>query len=383
MKKIFVIIPSFNEETNISFVTKTIDQGLTQFFHKYPRYLINVDSNSRDNTIEKFNLTKTDSKKISLKCPKGKIGKGYGVQLGFKYGYKYGGKYFAMIDADLKSINPVWIYKLLDPIIHGVIDYVVPLYSRNRYEGNTTNHFSSPMIYACFGYDMVQPIAGDFALSRQLVKAVVNNFSIKYDFLYGVDSIMSLTALLENYKIKQQQLDKKIHNPSFGKIIPIFTSETCSSFNLLNKNRNKILTAIRTNKSHDLYSNQIVDEQYVSKPDTHKINNLYDFSVAEIEKCHYKRLLGVDYNQLLKDENLSISLQLWINIMTDYLFRILTKNLKYKEIVTLTKSLLPLYLLRVLTYFKEIDNKTAGKVDIMIRRQKKNIRTILIRKLGV
>ncbi|HLD26493.1 MAG TPA: glycosyltransferase [Patescibacteria group bacterium] len=373
MKNIFVIIPSFNEETNIFFVTKTIDQGLTQFFHQYPRYLINADSNSHDNTIKIFKSTTTNSIKISLKCQKGKIGKGYGLLSGFNYGYKNSGEYFLTIDADLKSIKPIWINKLLDPIMHETIDYVAPLYSRNRYEGNATNHFSSPIIYACFGYDIIQPIAGDFALSRRLVEAVINNFSIEYDFLYGVDSIISLTALLENYKIKQQPLDKKIHSPSFGKIIPIFTSEACSTFNLLNKNRKKILTFIKTNKSKNLYSNQIADEKYVSKPNINTIDKLHDFSLAEIKSYRYKDLLGVDFHLLLKEQNFSIDLKLWTDIITEYLFIILTKKITYKEIVTLTKSLLPLYLLRVFSYFQEIDNKTAGEIDIIIKSQKKNI----------
>jgi len=92
MKKIFVVIPSLNEEANISFVTKIIDQGLTQFFPKFSRYLINSDSNSRDNTVNKFKSTTTDSLKIALKCSKAKTGKGYSIETGFKHAYKQNGK---------------------------------------------------------------------------------------------------------------------------------------------------------------------------------------------------------------------------------------------------------------------------------------------------
>ncbi|MCS7318049.1 MAG: glycosyltransferase [Candidatus Dojkabacteria bacterium] len=219
MKKIFTIIPSLNEEANISFVTQIIDQGLTNFFPEFSKYIINSDSNSYDDTINKFKSTATESLKIVLKCSKGKTGKGHSIKKGFHFGYKQNGKYFLMIDADLKSISPLWIDKLLRPVVFENVDYVIPIYSRNRYEGNATNHFSSPIVYACFGDDILQPIAGDFGLSRRLVKAVLNNFSVDYDFLYGVDSLITITALLKEYKVKQQELDKKIHNPSFDKII--------------------------------------------------------------------------------------------------------------------------------------------------------------------
>ncbi|GIW64137.1 MAG: hypothetical protein KatS3mg092_0070 [Patescibacteria group bacterium] len=382
MKKIFVVIPSLNEEANISFVTKIIDQGLTQFFPKFSRYLINSDSNSQDNTVNKFKSTNTDSLKITLKCSKAKTGKGYSIETGFKYAYKQNGKYFLMIDADLKSISPVWINKFLSPIVFENVDYVTPIYSRNRYEGNTTNHFSSPIVYTCFGYDMVQPIAGDFGLSRRLVKAVLNNFTTDYDFLYGIDSLISITALIKGYKIKQQELDKKIHNPSFGKIIPTFTGEAFSTLNLINRNRHKILMIIKSNKTESLYKNKIADEKYVSKPEVNKINNLYNFSIKEIVCFNYKNIIGINYYQRLRNSNFSISSKHWVDIIVDYLFKILTLDLTHKDIEILTKSLLPLYLLRVLTYFNEIDCYTAEKADIIIKHQKTNIRKKLVKKLG-
>jgi hypothetical protein len=380
IKKIFVIIPSLNEEANISFVTKIVDQGLLKFFSTYPRCIINSDSNSSDSTIAKFKSTTTDSVKIVLKSSK--TGKGFSINKGLKYGYKHDGKYFAMIDADLRSISPIWINKFLKPIIVKNVDFVTPIYLRNRYEGNTTNHFSSPVLYACFGYDIVQPIAGDFGLSRRLVETVLNNFSVDYDYLYGIDSLITITALIKNYKIKQQKLDKKIHNPSFEKIIPTFISAAFSTFNLINKNRRKILMIIKSKRTKDLYKNKIIDEKFVSKPEANKIKNLYDLSIKEIVCFNYKNSLGINYYQQVKNNNFAIYSNQWEEIIANYLFKILTINFKYKDIEILSKSLLPLYLLRVLTYFKEIDNQTEKKADIIIKRQKTNIRINLVKKLS-
>lgn len=382
MNKIFITIPSLNESKNISFVTKTLDKGLSGYFSDFQNYIVNVDSNSSDNTVEQFISTKTNTSKISLICPKGKVGKGFGIYTGFKYGIKNKGDHFAMIDSDLKSINKKWVNRLLQPIIKGA-DYVVPLYARNRYEGNTTNHFSSPVIYACFGYDLVQPIAGDFALSCRLTKAVIKNFSIPNDFLYGVDSLISLTALLGKYEIKQQKLDKKIHNPSFGKINKIFIGEACSTFYLMNKNRHAILNLLKTKKSTKLFPNKIADEKFISKPKIKEINSLREFAVNEIDKFDYNELIGKDYVKILKKNTYSIYSELWAEILTDFIIILLRRKLTYENVLKLTQSLLPLYLLRVISYFQEIDGKSSLDVDVIIKQQKKLTRTLLLDKLNI
>lgn len=382
MNKIFITVPSLNESKNISFVVKTLDKGLSEYFSKFQNFIVNVDSNSNDDTINQFVTTKTNTSKISLKCPNNKVGKGFGIYTGFQYGINNQGDYFAMFDSDLKSIDKKWVNKLLNPIVKGA-DYVVPLYARNRYEGNTTNHFSSPIIYACFGYDLVQPIAGDFALSKNLTNSVIKNFSTPNDFLYGVDSLISLTALLGKYKIKQQALDKKIHNPSFGKINKIFTGEACSTFYLINKNRFTILDLLKINKSTKLYPNKITDEEYIAKPKTEDIKNLHDFAVNEINNYDYNNLINKDYLKIIKKDNYSIYSELWTEILTDFIVILLRQKLTYENVLKLTQSLLPLYLLRVISYFQEIDNKSSSEVDLIIKKQKKQTRTLLLNKLNI
>ena len=54
------------------------------------------------------------------------------------------------------------------------VDLVTPLYRRNRMEGNTTNHLMYPYLFAIYNKKIQQPIGGEFALSKKLVKAKVN-----------------------------------------------------------------------------------------------------------------------------------------------------------------------------------------------------------------
>ena len=56
---VVVGIPSYNESDSISYVTKTVDEGLREYFPDKKSIIVNVDNNSPDNTKEAFLDTKT------------------------------------------------------------------------------------------------------------------------------------------------------------------------------------------------------------------------------------------------------------------------------------------------------------------------------------
>ena len=218
-KKIAICIPCYNEEDNICNVTNIIDKALIKY-DDYDIKIVIADSASTDNTVKIFKKIKTiHQKDIILNKEKGK---GNNLLSFFKYCDKNNIDYALTLDADLKSLKDEWIYKYLDSMIKEHYNYVVPIYERSRYEGSTTNHFAYPLVYVVTGYNIRQPIAGDFGFDKEFIKVIVNkkyNDSIKR---YGIDIYMTLNACLNNLKIKQIALDKKIHAPSFNKMESMF-----------------------------------------------------------------------------------------------------------------------------------------------------------------
>ena len=196
--RIAVIIPSYNEADNISFVTQMIDRGLLLALKKFPKIseaiIINVDSSSQDNTRKIFQKTKTNFLKLSLQT-KGRPGKGKNLIYFLKKYYK---KYdiFITLDADLKSIKVDWMIKLIAPFFcEGKdCDFVWPLYKRSRFEGSTTIHFAYPIIYSFFKLEVRQPIAGDFAFSQRLAAKIIFNQIPEAAFYYGIDILFSIRA---------------------------------------------------------------------------------------------------------------------------------------------------------------------------------------------
>lgn len=87
-------------------------------------------------------------------------GKGTNVMAIFHAALDLDAERVVVFDADVRSIEPDWLARMLDAV-GGVSPAVaVPVYRRNRYEGNTTNHIVSPLLAATLGVHVQQPIAG-------------------------------------------------------------------------------------------------------------------------------------------------------------------------------------------------------------------------------
>ncbi len=227
-KKIAVCIPSFNESHIIATTLLKVDLGLKKYINwKYDVIIVNVDNNSPDNTSEIFMSTNTICPKISIKT--NEMGKGTNLLKFFEYCYNNNIDYAIIIDADVKSMNPDWISKFLDPLIKENYDYVTPIYRRSRYEGSTTNHFAFPLIYAITGILIRQPIAGDFSFNRNFIEMIVKQPITDSIKRYGIDIFMTLTACCKKLNVFQISLNKKIHNPSYNKMEGMF-QEVLDSF---------------------------------------------------------------------------------------------------------------------------------------------------------
>lgn len=110
-------------------------------------------------------------------------------------------------------------------------DYIIPTYARNCQEGNTTNHFAYPLLGMHFnGLAPRQPIAGDFGLSARFARHVMKQGWHDYAYGYGIDIFLTLHALCGGFKATEISLGKKLHKPSFDKMIPMFREVAASYY---------------------------------------------------------------------------------------------------------------------------------------------------------
>lgn len=234
--RIAVCIPTYKEEDTIRSITRKIDEGLVGVGF-YDSLIINCNNLEVDRTKEIFLATETINKKHYIMT--NGIGKGRNLLAFFNYALTENVEYALTLDADVNSMSPEWIAKMLSPMFNNSCDYVVPSYSRSIYEGSTTNHFAFPFIYGLLGKYVRQPIGGDFGFNRELMEYIVNQ-SVSEDILkYGIDIFLTINAIAGGFQVKEVFLGEKQHKPSFHKMFEM-SREVIKSGIFVAQNRNVI-----------------------------------------------------------------------------------------------------------------------------------------------
>lgn len=230
-------IPSYHEADSIGHVVDQVGLGLQEYYPDLRSVIVNVDNASADDTRGAF--LKADSHgvpRVYLSTPDGVAGKGRNFHNLFTYVNEVSPQAVAVVDADLVSITPEWMPRLLEPVLYGY-DYVAPLYVRHPYDGTITNLICYPLIYALCGLPVRQPIGGDFAFAPWLADLWLEGEWRKSTCEYGIDITMTMKALFSGAKLAQAPLGAKIHKPSAPKLGPMFLQVVDSLFGLLNANR--------------------------------------------------------------------------------------------------------------------------------------------------
>ncbi len=220
VRDIVVGIPSYNEARTIRQVVETIDAGLRTFFPHLTAAIVNADSGSDDGTSACFLSTPTTAEKIAIDTGSLKKGKGRNIFAVLRFARATLAKAACLFDADVRTISPDWVDKLLSPALGESRPALIsPIYTRNKYEGNTTNHIVVPLLYAVFGRHIRQPIAGEFAMNREFIRMALDWPSAESALLYGIDIFLTANALARGLNVAEVRLSRKLHNPGFPKIL--------------------------------------------------------------------------------------------------------------------------------------------------------------------
>ncbi len=141
-------------------------------------------------------------------------GKGSALRAVFECVRALGAEACAVVDADIRSITPHWIDRLLTPVVHHGFEFVAPLYVRHRHDGTITNSVAYPLTAALYGSRIRQPIGGEFAMSGDLAARFDDADVWETDVArFGIDLWMTTVALMEGRRVCQSILGAKLHDP--------------------------------------------------------------------------------------------------------------------------------------------------------------------------
>ena len=156
-------------ETTVLNVLNVINEGLYRYFPEYNMSIVVSKAKSVDNTDEAIELFQPyHNIQLIITDDITDGGKGAGVMTIFEIAHEAEAKCVILMDGDLLSIKPSWIETIANPVVYGRADLTVPYYIRDKNDGVITNNLVYPFTRSLYGIDIRQPIAGEFALSKNL-----------------------------------------------------------------------------------------------------------------------------------------------------------------------------------------------------------------------
>jgi hypothetical protein len=201
------VVVGISSSDSAEFIGHTAEQaarGLLDYFGSKNSVIINADSDSRDRTKEVFLGTTTEAPKIYLSTPPGIKGRGHNLRNLVIKAVELKAQAVIVVDATFKSITPLWIKNLGEPIFGG-FSFVSPLYLRHKYDSVLTSGIAYPLTRVLYGRRVRQPNGGDFAFGMTMAETYLHHPTggEKAVQQAGIDVWMTTLAITQGVPICQ------------------------------------------------------------------------------------------------------------------------------------------------------------------------------------
>lgn len=369
-------IPSFNNQTTIPHVIEQVSTGLSTFFPGKKSLIILSDGGSVDDSREEAeNVAVHPGQEKMVTIYRGVPGKGSAIRAILEVAEFLNAEACVVVDSDLRSICPEWIWNLLSPVINEGYQYVTPYYKRYKFDGTITNNIVYNMTRALYGKRVRQPIGGDFAMGGDLVDSLCDQDVWDTDVArFGIDIWMTTTALVNEFPICQARLGAKIHDVKDpgDHLGPMFRQVVSTLFSLMEKNAPYWITV---NSSENV---PITGDEMDTEPEAFPINvgglvrsfkqGYFQFSDL------WERILSEESYRMVeelskKDEDkFGMDVERWAHILYD---AATTYHFWDNDRSKLVELLTPLYYARVASFAKKAegmnDEEAEGEIEAQAR----------------
>ena len=337
-------IPSFRNAATIGHVASAVARGLREHFPEASVALINADGGSPDGTSDQV-LASAGEIPVAVGRYVGPSGKGSAFRAIFQCAVALEARACAVVDSDLRSITPLWVKRLLGPIVEAQADYVAPLYARHKYDGTITNTIAYPLTRALYGMRIRQPIGGEFGFHADLARAYLAQPVWETDVArFGIDIFMTTTAVARRAKIAQAFLGAKIHDPKdpAADLGPMFTQVVGTLFRLAGENE-RVWRGVVGSRTATVIGEVSWVEPEAIPADAKKLRAKYE-TLAPAQRQLWDDVLTAPVPSDMGPDG-------WARIVFDFLEAALRHP---KDSEALARGLLPLYYARVAEFFEEI-----------------------------
>ncbi len=392
---VLIGIPSFRNAKTIGHVVRAVEAGLRKYFPHRRSLIVVSDGDSSAGTIQAaLTATTAGDEEILLLDRKSELpdklaftytglsGKGSAFRAIFEVAKAVDARACAVFDADLRSVSPEWVDRLVGPVLDDGYDLAAPCYERHRFDGTITNSIAFPLTAALYGHRLRQPIGGDFGFSGRLAAHWAGKQVWSTDVArFGVDIWMTTVALCEGFSVCQSNLGAKLHDAKDpGKDLgPMFRQVVGSLFALAGRYVDRWMECDRIQPVPTFGFRATASTEEIRVNVDRLIWQFVDGYISYqqiwrevLASENLDGVLAAVHEASERPEGFVLPVELWARICFDYL---LAYNAQVIEHGKLLDSLIPLYFARTATYVnaargdtpEEAERRVADSTDVFLR----------------
>jgi hypothetical protein len=374
-------IPSFNNVRTIPHVVRAVQVGLAKYFPGVRAVIVNSDGGSTDGTQQAIQEASLEEFRTLLAAhpvyPIHRIvtpyhgipGKGSALRTVFQVAATLKAKACAVVDSDLRSIEPAWMDLLLSPQLREGFDFVAPLYLRHKYDGTITNSIVYPLTRSLYGHRVRQPIGGDFGFSGKLARHYLDQDVWESDVArFGIDAWMTTTAITDGFQVCQAFLGAKIHDakdPALD-LSHMLRQVVGAVFGLM-EHREASWKAVQGSLPVPLFGMEHAVGLEPVRVDPDRMVSLFRTGQRELESIWHQILRPEVARDLKRLENgapreFRFPPDLWIQTLYDFAVAFHRRVMDREHIL---QALTPLYLGRIASFVRETEEASAEDVEVL------------------
>ncbi|MFN2250549.1 MAG: glycosyltransferase family 2 protein [Anaerolineae bacterium] len=369
---IVVGLPTYKNSRTIAGVISALSEGLSSHFADHRALIVVSDGGSTDDTVPIARRAALP-RNVSLFAHeyRGVTGKGSAIRAVLEVASELDAHTCAIVDADLRSITPEWIERLVGPVLGAGADFVSPRYTRDRHEVTINDMIAYPLTRALYGFDIRQPLGGEIAMSRRAYETFVSRDVWETDVArFGVHIWMITLAVNSGWRMYEAPLGTKTHDykdPTVG-FEPKFMQIVGTMFRLMSIYR-RVWPEVAGSRAVPLWGKrEHLDPEPV--PTTRK--TLWDGFQKGMKR--YRRIVGT----IVSDDKLAVldelrdgkrpplPAEMWAEMVMDFA---VVYNRGEGDPDKVALSLLPVYYARKASLLRSLEGEPWTAVEDAIKKQ--------------
>jgi glycosyltransferase involved in cell wall biosynthesis len=211
---VLIGLPTYKNSRTIGNVVGALAAGMVDHFPDKKAHILVSDGGSTDETLDVARSVALPPQiSLSVAAYQGLTGKGSAIRAIMEAASTMDARACAIVDADVRSITPAWIERLVGPVIADEADYVCPVYTRDRHEVTINDLIGFPLTRTLYGLDIRQPLGGEVAMAPVAWKTFSSKDVWETDVArFGIHPWMVIQAINSGWRLYQAPLGTKTHD---------------------------------------------------------------------------------------------------------------------------------------------------------------------------